>query len=151
MMSDFFISLLASLLAALCVPFFIEIWNKIMMPYLENRAYRGHRIHGVWKAEANYNEDGKDKIEREMVDVKQSGYNISGEMVSTLNDEYTVYVFKGEIVNSILTASYWKKGNDDSHDRGTMALKVISDNILKGSFTYYQDTNILTGQYCWRQ
>jgi hypothetical protein len=148
---SFLTSLAGSLIAAAFVPFFIDVWSKYARPRLADMFYSGAKINGQWKAEAKYEEEGKSVTGHEMVDVNQLGNLVSGEMRAQLTNECAVYVFKGEIVNSILTASYWKKGTDSSHDRGTIALKVVDDDKLDGSFTYYEDNHIVSGLYSWKK
>lgn len=152
MFSSLWTSLVASLVVTcFLVPFAIAVWNKVLLPWWIDKAYRDRRISGEWKAEAKYNLDGKAITEREIVTVNQVGYSVSGEMAARTSGDNTVYAFKGEIVNSILTASYWKKGKDNSHDRGTIALRVFNDDKLDGSFTFYEDSRILSGQYTWKK
>ncbi len=145
------ISLGASLIAAFLVPPFIALWNEYIWPRFVNRYYKGPRINYTWKGTAVYVEHGLPKTDVEKVVVNQMGESVSGEMIAQLPEEFVVYAFKGEIVNSILTASYWKKGSNSSHDRGTIALKMIDDDHLSGFFTYYEDNIIYGGSYSWEK
>lgn len=148
---DFWLSVLASLMAALFVPFFIDVWNKVVIPLWQNILYRGKKVNGHWKATAVYTQNGKQVTEKEFINVRQNGYSVNGEFTSIDECAVTIYEFKGEIVNSILTASYWKKSEDDSHDRGTIAMRVINDNFLEGSFTFYEGSTIFNGSYRWQK
>jgi hypothetical protein len=147
--SDFLLSVAASLIAALFVPLFIQLWEIQIIPWWQNRTYRGKKIDGCWHALAEYPHNGKKVIEEEKVKLVQNGHSVRGYFTSKNSGEFTVYEFEGNFLNATLTASYWLKSKDDSYDRGTITLKLLDDKSLIGSFTYFEGSDILIGDYKW--
>lgn len=135
----------SSLIATFIFLYLSWITKTVILPWYEDKIYRGVRIDGHWIAEKW---DGTDideiaAISEATIEIKQKADHISGiySHVDRDDGDTTSYVFKGEIRNSYVTASSWPIARDHI-DAGAFVLNVYSDNGLKmkGMISYIGDS-----------
>lgn len=82
-------------------------------------------------------------IQSEVVELKQEGQLVTGEMVLS-NRRYEL---KGEFNNQILLGTYVSK-NNRKFERGTIILRRVNENLLSGFCTFvYRDRQVYTSPY----
>ena len=128
------IGIIAGLITTLLIVILKSMFDKILIPWYEQRVYKDIKISGKWDAkyEANYG--------REIITINQTAHYISGTIITTTGeDKGNIYSFEGIFKNLILTASY-SSNNRTSIDRGTITLRIEDNgNKLVGYCALYDD------------
>jgi hypothetical protein len=141
----------AGVISALVATFLVFVgakyWNRVVLPWYEDRVYRDIRLAGEWRT-VGEEEGGRIK---EVAKVRQKAHRVWGEIVLDEQTDVREYEFEGEFKNLILTARYWTKGESDL-DRGTFTL-MLRDNggTLKGCYAWYggKVNDVVSGKYEW--
>ncbi len=135
-------SIIAGLISGLIVTLFIiifkSLWDKIIIPWFEERIYKDAYIEGTWYSlhpdEAYFRQ--------EIFALKRTGHNIIGTMVCVegedKGEEYTV---EGSFRNMILPLIY-ESSDTSKTDRGSITLKAIRNGeVLRGKISLYNNGN----------
>lgn len=116
---------------------FRPIWDKIVMPWIEDRIYQGPRIEGFWQSEITFPDGEKNKHRMQL---RRAGYRVTGRTTCYRGySEGNVYDLAGSFKDMILTCTYQI---DDPRrlERGSMVLMLVNDGAtLRGHLTYYDD------------
>jgi len=129
------IGIISGLITTLFIVILKSIFDKILIPWYEQRIYKDIKISGNWDAKYEDNDYGK-----EIITITQIAHHISGTIITTTGeDKGNIYHFEGIFKNLILTASY-SSINQTSIDRGTITLKIEDNgNKLVGFCSLYDD------------
>lgn len=143
------VGVLSSLVATFIFLHLSWLVKTILIPWYEDRIYRGVRINGHWTIQelAGIDAEQLDEVgTKATIDIKQNGDQVTG-LYSHSNiksDDVATYKFKGEIRNSYLSATSWPIA-DDHIDAGAYVLRVFSHGGLrmKGVVTYISNDGIV--------
>ncbi|WP_439833790.1 hypothetical protein [Aeromonas enteropelogenes] len=131
-------NIISGLVSGLIVSFLVvvvgNIWNKIIIPWFEERVYKDVKIEGQWFSFY----EGRMLGREEVIDISRHGHQISGKLLCiSQGDHGEQYLVSGSFKNLILPLAY-ENSNDSKTDRGTITLKSTqSAEVLKGKICYY--------------
>ena len=134
---------LATFLVLIC----LSIWNKIIVPWYEDKVYKDIRIDGKWLIE----EEEYGIKYASMTIIKQTAHRVYGEITYIDEPDLPLFMFYGEFRNLILTATHCAKTKTNL-DRGTFTLMVKEDGrVMEGFYAWYPagGTEIIQGPYKW--
>ena len=126
---------------------FLQYWSRVVIPWFEERVYRGIRIDRKWKIKA----DGETRAQAEAT-ITQSAHRISGLIIWQEAGTTFEYKLTGEFRDLILTATY-KQRSVNTLDRGTITLFCKQNGqLLEGCYAWYDfnKSDIIGGKYAWR-
>lgn len=131
------VGVVSGVVAALLVFTFRSLWERIVMPWYEERLYKGARIEGCWLSEVTFPEGEKNKHRMQLHRV---GYTVTG--TTTCYEGYSEgnsYDLQGTFKNLTLSCTY--QINDPRRlERGSMVLMLVNDGTtLKGQLSFYDD------------
>ena len=95
------LGVVSGLIATFLTLFIRSYWNKIILPWYEERVYQDARIEGRWDGEIRFS-DGD--VGNFTFNLKRTSHKISGEMID--RDSGKLYSLEGEFGNIILTLTY---------------------------------------------
>ena len=129
------VGIIASLLSVLLSLLFREIWIKILIPWYEERLYKGAEIEGVWHSITEYEDGGKNEV---VYKLQRKGHRIWGEFSSISGiDKGKKWSFHGQFKDLVLNIIY---ESDDPRilDKGSMAMMLNHNGEkLTGHLIYY--------------
>lgn len=139
--------LVSGLLTTLLVFVTSRYWQRVLMPWYENRLYQDIRIDGDWIGTG---------IEygipfTEIIRVHQTAHHVKGETTFKRGADIVDYEFEGEFKNLVLTVQYWAK-RENNLDRGTFTLMLENNGeALRGHYVWYSPTDncVQSGEYKW--
>jgi hypothetical protein len=137
----------SGVVATFLVVVFRTVWQRILVPWYEERLYQGPKIEGVWLAEIRFSETISNKHRMQL---KRSGYKIVGRTVCYEGySEGNSYDIDGTFKNLTLTCTY-QIDHRRRIERGSMVLMLVNDGrALKGYVLYYDDqTNSIMSAEC---
>ena len=134
------LSVFAGILTYILIEILKKIFDKIIIPWYQDKIYRGFEISGVWTENHNY----ENMITQESeIYIFQNAHNISGKISLVKKaDEGQIlgvknFEFKGEFYNNFLNITCW---NADKRQIGThnYLMKVERDGKeMDGYKTYF--------------
>jgi len=138
---NIFLSVFAGILTYIIIEILKLIFNKIIIPWYQDKIYRGFDISGIWTENHNY----ENMITQESeIHISQNAHNIlgkislikkgdDGQILGTKNFE-----FKGEFYNNFLNITCW---NADKKQIGThnYLMKIERDGKEMDGFKTYFD------------
>lgn len=129
------VGVVASLLSVLISLVIRECWIKILIPWYEERLYKGAEIAGVWNSCTVYSDGGENSM---TYIINRKGYRIWGEIRCTDGiDKGQGWLFTGSFKNLILNALY-ESSNPRVLDKGSMTLMLNHNGErLTGHLIYY--------------
>ena len=134
-MGNFFIGVLASLLAAaLLAAIRGWLWPKFSYRFIS----KGIRIVGIWAIIENRNSS---EVVVGQIELKQTGYIVTGTSTRRITREgkesYRQFQYRGKILNNQLTLTFEdKKG--DGFDSGTYVFVILNDgHTMEGQATFH--------------
>lgn len=128
------ISVIAGLISAALCFLFVVYYRRVILPWMENLAYKGAKIEGAWHATVNYDYGTSE----ELWDIKRTGHAIVG-VVTVISgaDKGSAWDVFGEIQNDLITITYVDR-NKANIDRGCLTLSITDyGKKLKGKQSYY--------------
>ena len=113
---NLFLGIVSGLVGSGMTLFIRSNWEKIIIPWFEERIYKGVHIEGRWQGEVKYSDTD---ISLFVFDLKRNSHRVFGDMIS--KESGKTYKVDGEFRNMILTLTY------------TATLPTASD---RGCFTF---------------
>ena len=95
------LGIVSGLIATFLTLFIRLYWNKIVLPWYEERLYQDARIEGRWDGEINFTDGDTSHF---TFHLKRTSHDVSGEMVA--KESGKLYSLRGEFHNMILTLTY---------------------------------------------
>ena len=138
---------ISGVIAAVLIFVGLRYWNRVIVPWYEDRVYLDIKIAGDW--ETTGQEHGE--TFHEAAKVEQNAHRVWGEITYKTESEFIQYEFEGEFRNLLLTARYWVKA-DNNLDRGTFTLMLKNNGrTLKGFYAWYldDDNDVISDSYEW--
>lgn len=96
------LGIVSGLVATFLTMFIRSYWNKVILPWYEERIYKDAHIEGKWLGEFSHSAD--EHVSHYIFNIRRESHHISGEMIS--KDSGTLYTLQGEFRNMILTLTY---------------------------------------------
>jgi hypothetical protein len=130
------IGIISGLTATAIALFIRNYWDKIIVPWHEERIYKDAKVEGAWYGKITYDDGEKENF---VFNIQRKSHKIFGEMVS--KDDGKIYDFIGEFRNMIMTISYFSKSPQEI-DRGCFTFLLKNNGYdLEGSCSYYSNPN----------
>ena len=149
--ANIFIGLVSGLLASAIVLVIALYWQKVIIPWFENRVYKGTRIAGTWQTTMII--DGEEYYEQAII--KQRAHRIWG-TISYPKDtagRSHIYTVQGEFLDRTLTLVMREVG--ESHqDLGAIVLDFKpggSEPLMEGLGVWPVEGEIHAVPYRWKQ
>lgn len=142
--SDITIGVIGGVLAATVVMFFVEVYQKVIIPFMKKLLYSGIYIQGKWETKSEY----EYASERILLDVNQSAQSLFGSVTivkkfsgisykDTSNEEIISAKLKGNINDRFVRISLVFKDNRRL-GFGSYLLEVIADgSVMRGVGVWY--------------
>ena len=129
------VGVIASLVSVLASLIFREYWLKIIIPWYEERLYKGAKIEGVWRTITKYRDGGENES---IYTVKRKGHRIWGTINSPNGiDKGKSWRFNGFFKDLILSATY-ESSSRRILDKGSFSLLLNHNGEkLTGHLVYY--------------
>ncbi len=141
--------LIAGLFSSIIVLIVAKWWQKIFIPWLENRLYKGTRISGVWKTKMIIGS----KESFEQATLTQYGHRIRGTInypKDTLGRSHT-YSVEGEFQDRTLTLIQHEIGHSHQ-DLGAIVLDFKPGGSfpkMEGLGVWSEEGKIVAAEYSW--
>ena len=131
MTQDFMNSIVSGLVSGLMVAIIILVlqvyYQKVILPWIEERVYKGVKIEGEWVGEISK--------ENFSFNLRRISHRVNGEMVRQKDGQ--VYKLDGEFRNLILTVTYTSSASR-AIDRGCFTFLLVDNGReLNGYAIYY--------------
>ena len=131
-MSEMMIGVISGLVATFLALVISQLWNKIIVPWFEERIYKDAHIEGKWNAKFYFRGN---KTEDFIFNIRRTSHHITGDMIGL--EDGKKYEIDGEFRNMILTLSYSSKIEYEV-DRGCLTLLLIKNGKeFDGHIAYY--------------
>lgn len=129
------VGVVASLLSVLLSLVIKEFWLKILVPWYEEKLYKGAEVAGVWSSCTVYSDGGENLM---TYIINRKGYRIWGEIRCTEGiDKGQSWLFTGSFKDLILSALY-ESSNPRVLDKGSLTLMLNHNGErLTGHLIYY--------------
>jgi len=140
--------LIGGVLASIIVLFVALWWQRVFLPWFENRLYRGPRIGGTWKA--TIIREAGEFIE--MTELKQFGYNIEGSQTypkDAFGESHT-YSLKGQFVDNRLSLIFHEAGGYVDSGAIVLEYRTIGGIRLEGYGVWgTREGELVCEKYIW--
>ena len=129
------VGIVASLISVFLSLLFREVWIKIIVPWYEERLYKGAKIEGIWHTTTEYEDGGANES---IYTIKRKGHKVWGEIYSPNGmDKGKKWKFQGQFRDLIMTAIY-ESTNPRILDKGSTSLMLNHNGEkLTGCLVYY--------------
>lgn len=126
--------LVSGLIVTLLVVVFRAFWERILVPWFEERVYKDAQIEGKWFSLYPMTEEHR----QETISLTRHGHAVVGTMICTAGlDEGEQYQLSGSFRNLILPLVYETESKSKT-DRGTITLKLVGNaQELRGKLAAY--------------
>jgi hypothetical protein len=126
----------AGLIVGMVCLAFKPIWERIIVPWYEEKVYHDAKIEGQWKATL----DMEGIKTGETINLIRKGHDVALTISRTSgSDEGRTYLASGTFRNLILTGTY-AASQRAFLDRGSFSLMLVNNgNTLRGHCSYYSD------------
>lgn len=141
MMLNIFISVFAGILTSIIIYFFLKIFENIILPWYQDKVYKGLDIGGEWIEIHNYENL---LIQESKITIEQNAHFVKGKiLLAKKNNETNEIVelkhfrFSGEFYNNHLNLTCW---NENRKQIGTHNYLIGVDydgKEMNGFKTYY--------------
>ncbi len=141
------IGVVAGVVATFLVFTLRAIWERIIMPWYEERLYQGAEIEGVWLSEITF---PSGEINKHRMRLRRQGYNITGRSICFEGySEGNAYDMHGTFKNLTLSCTY-RIDDPRRLEQGAMVAMMLDDGkAMKGVVAFYDDkTNSILSANC---
>ena len=73
--------IIAAVIGSALLYFVTVVWRKILLPWIEDKKYRGIRIDGTWSLKDDGSEGGSQYTQRETLNLDQKATSLSGRLI----------------------------------------------------------------------
>jgi len=78
--SQILIGVFSGIATGIVILMFTQVWQKVVLPWYEERVYKGVRISGTWQL-IDEEPDDSQWTQRELLIIKQTAYRLSGHQI----------------------------------------------------------------------
>jgi hypothetical protein len=134
MKGSFITGLVSGLTVTLLVVVFRAVWERILVPWFEERVYKDAQIEGKWFSLYPTTSEKR----QETISLTRHGHEVTGTMICNNGlDEGEQYELSGSFRNLILPLVYETESKSKT-DRGTITLKLVGNaQELRGKLAAY--------------
>jgi hypothetical protein len=125
------IGIASSLFATLAFLCLAQVVKTIIVPWFEDKIYRGVRLDGRWSV-AVTSQENPGSAQNPSLSLQQKGDRISGFYSHDVSGTLQIYRVEGQIRNTYFTASLWPVSNKEV-DTAAILLRVFTRDGLKMS------------------
>lgn len=139
MLEDITLGVVGGITTSVMLFVFGVLWNQRIVPWFEERIYKGARIEGDWCGEIEYDDGNREKFGFAIL---RQSYRVFGTMKNL--EDLREYTIQGEFKNNLLTLVYSSKV-DWQIDRGCFTLVLTKNGReMHGHAAYYYSNDFST-------
>ena len=136
----------ASIIGGFAVILIQWVWRSGWLPFAPWIQKNEPRIVGRWKTQ--FKEEGQAYSEN--VTLRQSGRNVTADIVLREGDDETVYKFVGTFRNLILSGTY-QSADEADYERGAILMRYTPRGTFVGQNAFFSKTSesLVSSRYEW--